>query len=77
MMQAGPRSKEDTIRSVETVIADVRLRRKHFHATGTHSGQSYVFVTLKTKSGAVGIGEGVTPGGGAFWVANPSKPSRR
>jgi muconate cycloisomerase len=67
MIPAGPRSKEDTIRSVETVIADVPLRRKHFHATGTHSGQSYVFVTLTTKGGAVGIGEGVTPGGGAFW----------
>ncbi len=60
-------SKEDAIRSIETVIVDVPLRRTHVHATGTHSSQSYVFVTLLTESGATGIGEGVTPGGGAFW----------
>lgn len=67
MMPTGFRSKKDAIRSVETVIVDVPLRKPHVHATGTHAGQSYVFVTLTTEGGAVGIGEGVTPGGGAFW----------
>jgi muconate/chloromuconate cycloisomerase len=55
------------IRSIDTVIADVPLKRSHFHATGIHSAQSYVFVIVKTEDGAQGIGEGVTPGGGAFW----------
>ena len=67
MMPTRSRSREDAIRSLDTVIVDVPLRRKHFHATGTHSGQSYVFVKLLTEGGAIGIGEGVTPGGGAFW----------
>ncbi|HXV24687.1 MAG TPA: muconate cycloisomerase family protein [Alphaproteobacteria bacterium] len=63
----GAHSKEDTIRSLETVIVDVPLRRSHFHASGTHGEQSYVFVTLTTEAGAIGVGEGVTPGGSPFW----------
>lgn len=57
----------DNIDHIETTIVDVPLRKAHFHASGSHAGQSYVLVTLKTKSGAVGYGEGVTPGGGTFW----------
>ncbi len=66
-MATGSRSKEEVIRSLETVIADVPLLRPHVHASGTHAGQSYVFVTLTTEGGAVGVGEGVTPSGSPFW----------
>lgn len=66
-MRGGVRSKEDEIQGIDAVIVDVPLRRTHFHASGVHAGQSYVFVKLVTKGGAVGIGEGVTPGGGTFW----------
>ncbi|WP_205042027.1 muconate cycloisomerase family protein [Rhodoligotrophos defluvii] len=64
---AAAASREDEIERIETAIVDVPLRRTHFHASGTHAGQSYVVVELRTRGGAVGIGEGVTPGGRAFW----------
>ncbi|NRG16216.1 muconate cycloisomerase family protein [Rhizobiales bacterium] len=60
-------SPEDVIDRIETTIVDVPLRRTHFHSSGTHGSQSYVVVQLFTKGGAVGLGEGVTPGGRAFW----------
>lgn len=52
---------------VETAIVDLPLKRSHFHASGTHATQSLVVVTLRTADGAVGHGEGGTPGGTAFW----------
>ncbi|GIQ78267.1 chloromuconate cycloisomerase [Bradyrhizobium sp. RD5-C2] len=63
----GADSKEYAIDRVEAVIVDLPLRRQHFHASGTHAGQSLVIVTIGTKCGAVGIGEGGTPAGTAFW----------
>ncbi|MBO9378821.1 TfdD [Sphingomonas histidinilytica] len=60
-------SREDAIDRVEAVIVDVPLRRQHFHASGTHAGQSLVIITVGTRSGAVGVGEGSTPAGTAFW----------
>lgn len=55
------------IDAIETAIVDLPLKRAHFHASGTHATQSLVVVTLKTSDGAVGYGEGGTPGGTAFW----------
>jgi muconate/chloromuconate cycloisomerase len=62
-----PDHKDHTIRSVTATIVDLPLRRPHFHATGTHSNQSLVIIELLTAGGAVGWGEGGTPGGTAFW----------
>ncbi len=60
-------SRDLAIERVESTIVDIPLRRKHFHASGTHAGQSLVIVKLVTKGGAIGYGEGGTPGGTAFW----------
>jgi muconate/chloromuconate cycloisomerase len=62
-----PDHRDHAIRSITTTIVDVPLRRPHFHATGTHANQSLVIVELLTAGGAVGWGEGGTPGGTAFW----------
>lgn len=55
------------IDGVEAVILDLPLRRPHFHASGRHAGQDLVVITIRTRGGAIGIGEGGTPGGTAFW----------
>ncbi|MBP8232015.1 muconate/chloromuconate family cycloisomerase [Rhizorhabdus sp.] len=59
--------KTGRIDAIETVIVDLPLKRPHFHASGTHATQSLVIVTLRTADGAIGYGEGGTPGGTAFW----------
>ncbi|KFG88791.1 TfdD [Sphingobium herbicidovorans NBRC 16415] len=58
---------DHVIAAVTATIVDLPLRRPHFHATGTHATQSLVMVELVTSGGAVGWGEGGTPGGTAFW----------
>jgi muconate/chloromuconate cycloisomerase len=62
-----PLHADHAIAGVSTTIVDIPLRRPHFHATGTHATQSLVVVELQTEGGAVGWGEGGTPGGTAFW----------
>lgn len=59
--------KAGRIDAIETAIVDLPLKRAHFHASGTHATQSLVIVTLRTADGAIGHGEGGTPGGTAFW----------
>jgi muconate/chloromuconate cycloisomerase len=59
--------RDHSIGAVTATIVDLPLRRPHFHATGTHAGQSLVVIELLTSGGAVGWGEGGTPGGIAFW----------
>ncbi|QJY34937.1 TfdD [Diaphorobacter sp. JS3050] len=57
----------DPIESIETRIVDLPLKKVHNHSTGTHLTQSLVLVTLRTKHGATGYGEGATPAGTSFW----------
>ena len=62
-----PDHRDHAIGTVTATIVDLPLRRPHFHATGTHASQSLVVVELLTTGGAIGWGEGGTPGGTAFW----------
>jgi muconate/chloromuconate cycloisomerase len=62
-----PDHRDHVIGTVAATIVDLPLRRPHFHATGTHANQSLVVVELLTAGGAIGWGEGGTPGGTAFW----------
>ena len=62
-----PDHRDHAIGTVTATIVDLPLRRPHFHATGTHANQSLVVVELLTTGGAIGWGEGGTPGGTAFW----------
>jgi muconate cycloisomerase len=48
---------------VETAILDVPLRRPHRFATTGMDAQPSLLVTLTTKDGVRGVGEGVVPGG--------------
>lgn len=61
------RASPDVIDAVETRIVDLPLKKVHNHSSGTHGTQSLVMVTVRTKGGAVGYGEGGTPAGTAFW----------
>jgi muconate cycloisomerase len=51
------------IERVETVILDVPLRRPHRFARVTMEAQPVLLVFVHTRGGAVGVGEGVVPGG--------------
>lgn len=62
-----PDHPDHAIGAVTATIVDLPLRRPHFHATGTHANQALVIVELQTAGGAIGWGEGGTPGGTAFW----------
>lgn len=52
-----------TIERVETAILDVPLRRPHRFARTGMDAQPILLVTLTTRGGAAGVGEGVVPGG--------------
>jgi muconate cycloisomerase len=52
-----------TITSVETVIADLPLRRPHKFKSMTTERQSYLVVRVRTTDGIDGVGEAVVPGG--------------
>jgi muconate cycloisomerase len=52
-----------TIERVETAIIDVPLRRPHRFARTGMDAQPILLVTLTTRGGARGVGEGVVPGG--------------
>jgi muconate cycloisomerase len=52
-----------TIERVETAILDVPLRRPHRFARTGMDAQPILLVTLTTRGGARGVGEGVVPGG--------------
>lgn len=56
-------SRDLRIARVETTILDVPIRRKHKLSGLTMEHQSYLLVTITTKGGLVGYGEGATPGG--------------
>lgn len=51
------------IERVETVLLDVPLRRPHRFARTGMSAQPVLLVFVHTRGGAVGVGEGVVPGG--------------
>ena len=51
------------IERVETVIADIPMRRQHKFARVTVDAQPVLFVLIHTRGGATGVGEGVVPGG--------------
>jgi muconate cycloisomerase len=52
-----------TIERVETAILDVPLRRPHRFARTGMDAQPILLVTVTTRDGARGVGEGVVPGG--------------
>ena len=52
-----------TIDSVETVILDVPLIRPHRFARTGMAAQPILLVTVRTRGGVSGTGEGVVPGG--------------
>jgi muconate cycloisomerase len=52
-----------TIERVETAVLDVPLRRPHRFARTGMDAQPILLVTLTTRGGARGVGEGVVPGG--------------
>ncbi|MEV6283995.1 muconate/chloromuconate family cycloisomerase [Kribbella sp. NPDC051770] len=59
-----PVSHDDlTIERVETIILDVPLRRPHKFARVTMDAQPVLLTLIHTRSGVVGVGEGVVPGG--------------
>ncbi len=51
------------IERVETVLLDVPLRRPHRFARTGMAAQPVLLVFVHTRGGAVGVGEGVVPGG--------------
>ncbi|GAB3167008.1 muconate/chloromuconate family cycloisomerase [Amycolatopsis stemonae] len=51
------------IERVETVLLDVPLRRPHRFARTGMAAQPVLLVFVSTRGGAVGVGEGVVPGG--------------
>jgi len=51
------------IDDVSTVILDVPLRRPHRFARASMATQALLLVSVRTKDGVVGVGEGVVPGG--------------
>ncbi|MGW4528935.1 muconate/chloromuconate family cycloisomerase [Amycolatopsis sp. NPDC004378] len=51
------------IERVETVLLDVPLRRPHRFARTGMAAQPVLLVFVRTRGGAVGVGEGVVPGG--------------
>ncbi|WP_410597299.1 muconate/chloromuconate family cycloisomerase [Amycolatopsis sp. lyj-23] len=51
------------IERVETVLLDVPLRRPHRFARTGMTAQPVLLVFVHTRGGAVGVGEGVVPGG--------------
>jgi muconate cycloisomerase len=55
------------IRSIDTTIVDLPIRRRHRMAIGAMSRQSAVVVRVATEDGVVGLGEAVVPGGGPEW----------
>lgn len=62
-MDALAQTQKLIIDAVETVIVDLPLvRLQRFSAIGT-STQSVVLITVRTRDGAVGVGESVTPSG--------------
>lgn len=52
-----------TIKSIETTIVDLPLRRPHRFSVVTIDRQSFVLIRLRTAEGIEGIGEAVVPGG--------------
>ncbi|MGY1637292.1 muconate/chloromuconate family cycloisomerase [Geodermatophilus sp. SYSU D00742] len=52
-----------TIDHVRTTVLDVPLRRPHRFARTGMDAQPVLLVTLRTRGGATGVGEGVVPGG--------------
>lgn len=52
-----------SIRSVNTTIVDLPIKRPHQFAKTRISTQAYLLVEVETDSGLVGLGEGATPGG--------------
>ena len=51
------------IERVETVVLDVPLRRPHKFARVVMEAQPLLLVSVHTRDGIVGVGEGVVPGG--------------
>jgi muconate cycloisomerase len=56
-----------TIRSIDTTIVDLPIRRRHRIGVGVMTGQSAVVVKVLTEDGVAGLGEAVVPGGGPEW----------
>lgn len=54
---------DSAIRSVQTTLVDVPLRRPHRFASLSVTTQSMVIVEVRTEGGTVGVGEAVVPGG--------------
>lgn len=52
-----------TVERVETVILDVPLKRAHKFARVSMTAQPVLLAFVHTRSGVVGVGEGVVPGG--------------
>jgi muconate cycloisomerase len=55
------------IDSISTTIVDLPIRRTHGIGAFTMNCQSTVIVQVRTADGAIGLGEGVVPGGGPQW----------
>ncbi|MFD9733307.1 muconate/chloromuconate family cycloisomerase [Umezawaea sp. NPDC059074] len=55
------------IRSVDTVVVDLPIRRRHRIGVGVMTRQSSVVVQVHTRDGVTGLGEAVVPGGGPEW----------
>lgn len=55
------------IRSIDTCIVDLPIRRPHRIGFSTMRAQSCVVVRVRTADGLTGVGEGVVPGGGPGW----------
>lgn len=51
------------IRSVETLIVDLPIKRPHQFSATRIVTQAYLLIKVLTEDGIVGIGEGATPGG--------------
>ncbi|NMO04638.1 chloromuconate cycloisomerase [Gordonia sp. TBRC 11910] len=51
------------ISEIRTTIVDIPIRRPHKFAVLTIDTQSLLLVSVETRDGTVGIGEGVVPGG--------------
>ena len=51
------------IRSIETLIVDLPIKRPHQFSATRITTQAYLIVKVLTEDGLIGVGEGATPGG--------------
>jgi muconate cycloisomerase len=64
---------DPAIHRVETAILDVPLVRPHRFARTGMDVQPILLVTVTTRGGATGVGEGVVPGG-PWWGGESVEP---